>query len=85
VLGVYGGGAAVNRAFRCTLRNADPGLYLLRDGVLVLKTEYSDEHGPECYLVQSGERYHGDGYDVDAICVTDESTEAAYERWEVKK
>ena len=74
-------------SYRMTIRNAPPGLLMLRSGLTVFKTEYLDqdsggEHRPIAYVVLSGERYHGDGYDVDCIHVTDECLAAARERWE---
>ncbi len=70
--------------YRMTIRNAPPGLLLLRSGIVIFKTEYRDDDGnPECYVVESGESYAGDGYDVDAIPVTDDCVDAAREAWEV--
>jgi len=74
--------------YRMTVRNAPPGILLLRNGHAVFKTEYhdtatgSDELRPICYVVDSGERYHGEGYDVDCIDVTIDCTTAAKEKWE---
>lgn len=42
----------------------------------------SGEYRPICYVVVSGERYHGDGYDVDCIEVTQDAINAAHEHWE---
>ena len=73
--------------YRMTIRNAPPGLLLLRSGNLLFKTEYADQdsagtYRPIVYIGVSGERYHGDGYDVDCIVVTDECLAAALEHWE---
>jgi hypothetical protein len=60
------------------MRDADPGLLMLRDRTLIFKTEYSKtnpenkEIDPECYVVASGEFYCGDGYDVEVLEVTEE-------------
>jgi len=66
-------------SYRVTVRNASPGVLLLRGGVLLFKTEYAqalkpgqDEPDPEVYVLASGECYAGDGYDVDCVNVTDE-------------
>lgn len=71
-------------SYRMTVRNAPPGVLLLRDGVLVFKTEYHkpNSEDPECYVLASGEVYCGEGYDVDCIEVTDHVVDAAREEWE---
>jgi len=73
--------------YRMTIRNAPPGVLLLRSGVLIFKTEYSHLNSsslidPECYVLASGERYCGEGYDVDCIEVTSAVIDAAREQWE---
>ena len=70
-----------------TIRNAPPGLLMTRDGLTLFKSEYHDqgsdgEYLPIVYVVVSGERYHGDGYDVDCIEVTEECIAHAHECWE---
>ena len=54
-----------------TLREARPGIVQLENVTesLVFKTEYSDKDSagvgrPICYCAGSGERYHGEGYDI---------------------
>lgn len=74
-------------SYRMTIRNAPPGLLMLRDGLTIFKTEYQDQdsrgsYRPIVYVAVSGERYHGDGYDVDCIEVTQECIAAAHEHWE---
>jgi hypothetical protein len=70
--------------YRMTVRNAPPGVLLLRDGVLVFKTEYTKPSGePEVYVLASGEVYCGAGVDVDCIEVTEDVIEAAREPWAV--
>lgn len=66
-----------------TVRNASPGVLLLRDGTAVLKTEYAknDSGDPEVYLLASGEYYCG-GYDEDCVDATDDVIDAARSRWE---
>ena len=45
-----------------TVGEAPIGLVLMREsGELVMKTEYRSSSGCECYIVSSGERYHGAG------------------------
>ncbi len=62
-------------AVRMTVRNAPPGLLLLTDGNVVFKTEYHDgvppHERPISYVVRSGERYHGEGDDVECADITD--------------
>jgi len=72
-----------------TVRNAAPGVLLLRDGALLFKTEYAqdlkpgqEEPDPEVYVLASGEYYAGEGYDVDCIEVTEDVCAAARSRWE---
>jgi hypothetical protein len=72
--------------YRMTIRNAPPGILMTRSGLTVFKTEYQDQdssgtYRPICYVVISGERYHGDGYDVDCIEVTQDAIDAAHEHW----
>lgn len=74
-------------SYRMTVRNAPPGLLMLRDGTILFKTEYDKEQPkgelqPDVYVALSGERYHGEGFDVDCIDVTRECEEAAKGRWE---
>ena len=73
--------------YRMTIRNAPPGLLMTRSGLTVFKTEYQDqdssgEYRPIVYVAISGERYHGEGYDVDCIDVTEDAVNAAREHWE---
>lgn len=51
-----------------TIANAPVGLLRLKsDGTMICKTEYRRESGIcECYIVESGEAYHGEG--DDALC-----------------
>jgi hypothetical protein len=45
-----------------TVGEAPVGLLLLESGELIMKTEYAtNENVCECYIVSSGERYHGEG------------------------
>lgn len=48
---------------KTTVAEADPGLLLLLDGTLIMKTEYSSEidGSAECFIVKSGEAYAGEG------------------------
>jgi hypothetical protein len=69
--------------YRMTIRNASPGLLLLRSGSLVFKTEYNNDKGdPECYVAESGEHYHGAGLDVDCIEVTQDVLDGVRDKWE---
>lgn len=48
-----------------TVLEAPIGLLLCEDsGQIILKTEYSDDKACECYIVSSGERFHGKGNDT---------------------
>lgn len=67
--------------FGMTIRTAKPGLLLLADGTMVMKTEYGDNEGRlDVFLVDSGERYWGkECGGLDALCwdVTEACIEAA--------
>jgi hypothetical protein len=68
--------------YRMTVRNAPPGLLVLRNGDVLFKTEYTDDNGrPEVYVALSGKRY-GDGDDVDCVEATEAACEAARGQWE---
>jgi hypothetical protein len=78
---------AQDKLYRMTVRNAPPGILMTKAGLSLFKTEYQDQdstgqYRPMVYVVLSGERYHGDGYDVDCIEVTEECIEAAHNHWE---
>lgn len=69
--------------YRMTVRNAPPGVLLLRDGVALFKTEYAKSNGdPEVFVLASGECYCGDGYDVDCIDVTADVVDEVRSQWE---
>jgi hypothetical protein len=45
-----------------TVREAPVGLLILEDGgEVIVKTEYQQDGSCECYIVSSGERFHGKG------------------------
>jgi hypothetical protein len=45
-----------------TVLDAPVGLLILEDsGEVIMKTEYREGDSCECYIVSSGERFHGDG------------------------
>lgn len=47
-----------------TVRAAPVGLLLIeKTGTVILKTEYRENDRCECYIVSSGERFHGNGDD----------------------
>jgi hypothetical protein len=44
-----------------TVEEAPVGLLLLESGEMIVKTEYVQGTACECYIVSSGERFHGEG------------------------
>ena len=45
-----------------TVEEAPIGLLFLENtGIIILKTEYTKDERCECYIVDSGEKYHGEG------------------------
>lgn len=54
-----------------TVGQAPIGLLLLKDsGEFILKTEYKEHNRSTCYIVSSGEYYHGEGDDAVVYQVT---------------
>jgi len=65
-----------------TIRNAAPGVLLLRNGTLVYKTEYRKNDGdPECFCLVSGEAYCAD-MSADCINVNTEVVDTVLDIWE---
>ena len=51
-------GMVKQRFFTMTLGDCPPGLFLF-NGHFGFKTEYTDQNGPEAYVVESGEYFWG--------------------------
>jgi hypothetical protein len=43
----------------CLLKDVPNGSLFMKDGTIALKTEYSTDGSPDCYIVGSGEYFWG--------------------------